>query len=824
MSSQRYNLYEEFTKQYVDLFGQTHSNRAKLFANAQAEWNAIKHDDNLINEKLKNYSSANMKRRGGLMNFWSKQMKPSTSSNTTSTSANTTSTSSNTTSTSANNTSTSSNTTSTSSNTTSTPDHLPNSSSSSAFSSSTFQQLGDNAGPQEVPSSPPSVATASTSFDGSTEIDTSFRTPAQHQRTDELHLVKDKLNKLYSLKSSGLLPHDSKKLINDLEKKQKQLEKNIHILKQDQHRKRKRRSQLKTALKQIVQDHPDAAETLKRFRREVPHRPSLEIDQPALLQTILDIAAPFAGADGRRRSDTLCSIKTLDDLCEELEKRGLHISRSSAYLRLLPRRSNTVEGKRHVNTVPVKLVRAQNMGRKKHIDSHFAAASINYLKDLANLFGSSSTLVISQDDKARVPLGLPAAKTQAPILMHLEYRIQLPDHDFVLADRHKLIPSVYAGLDFKNGSLSYSGPTFISIRSGKHDSSTAYSHFHDLKKCLKLDSFQEMAITNDGQMKPIVIIFTDGGPDENPRFPKPRSCYCSFFKENNLDCIFVATNAPGHSAYNPVERRMAPLSHDLSGLILPHDHYGTHLDNNGKTIDSDLEKKNFEKAGEVLAEVWSHTVIDQYPVIADYVPSTTVLMPGDPSEEWKSVHVRQSQYCLQIVRCDDVMCCGEWRTNLKNVLINGFLPPPVPYESNETGVNYVDQKKNEGSYGGLLQRLSLLLIAPMSTATMPFDYYCPSVIDKLTQRTCLKCNCYFPSKAANISHQKIHRKTYTLKKQSSSLTEIDDEPLAALAISDIESEIEELTMNDHEMSIEYDYGVELIHNYEAWSTSEFLEE
>ncbi|CAM4979531.1 unnamed protein product [Rotaria socialis] len=687
MSSQRYNLYEEFTRQYVDLFGQTHSNRAKLFANAQAEWNAIKHDDYLINEKLKNYSSANMKRRGGLMNFWSKQMKSSTSSNTTSTS-----------------------------------DHLHNSSSSSAFSSSTFQQLGDNAGPQEVPSSPPSVATASTSFDKSTEIGTSFRTPAQHQRTDELHFVKNKLNKLYSLKSSGLLPDDSKKLINDLEKKQKQLKKSIHILKQDQHRKRKRRSQLKTALKQIVQDHPDAAETLKRFRREVPHRPSLEIDQPALLQTILDIAAPFAGADGRRRSDTLCSIKTLDDLCEELEKRGLHISRSSAYLRLLPRRSNTVEGKRHVNTVPVKLVRAQNMGRKKHIDSHFSAATINYLKDLANLFGSSSTLVISQDDKARVPLGLPAAKTQAPILMHLEYRIQLPDHDFVLADRHKLIPSVYAGLDFKNGSLSYSGPTFISIRSGKHDSSTAYSHFHDLKKCLKLDSFQEMAITNDGQMKPIVIIFTDGGPDENPRFPKPRSCYCSFFKENNLDCIFVATNAPGH------------------------------------------------------------------------------------------------------IRCDDVICCGEWRTNFKNVLINGFLPPPVPYESNETGVNYVDQKKNEGSYGELLQRLSLLLIAPIPTATMPFDYCSPSVIDKLTQRTCLKCNCYFPSKAANISHQKIHRKTYTLKKQSSSLTEIDNELLAALEISDIESEIEELTMNDHEMSIEYDYGVELIHNYEAWPTSEFLEE
>ena len=31
-------------------------------------------------------------------------------------------------------------------------------------------------------------------------------------------------------------------------------------------------------------------------------------------------------------------------------------------------------------------------------------------------------------------------------------------------------------------------------------------------------------------------------------------------------------------------------------------------------------------------------------------------------------------------------------------------------------------------------------------------------------------------------------------------------------------------MNNHEISIEYDYGVELIHNYVEWSTSEFLEE
>ena len=33
------------------------------------------------------------------------------------------------------------------------------------------------------------------------------------------------------------------------------------------------------------------------------------------------------------------------------------------------------------------------------------------------------------------------------------------------------------------------------------------------------------------------------------------------------------------------------------GLILPHDYYGRHLDDNGKTIDKTLEVQNFKRAG-----------------------------------------------------------------------------------------------------------------------------------------------------------------------------------------------------------------------------------
>ncbi len=53
-----------------------------------------------------------------------------------------------------------------------------------------------------------------------------------------------------------------------------------------------------------------------------------------------------------------------------------------------------------------------------------------------------------------------------PLLMHIEYKVTLPDHDFVVASRHKLIPSVYTGFHIKDENVGCSGQTYIAIRSG----------------------------------------------------------------------------------------------------------------------------------------------------------------------------------------------------------------------------------------------------------------------------------------------------------------------------------------------------------------------
>ena len=84
--------------------------------------------------------------------------------------------------------------------------------------------------------------------------------------------------------------------------------------------------------------------------------------------------------------------------------------------------------------------------------------------------------------------------------MHIEYQVPLPDHDFVVGSRHKLIPSaignmkVVKGKYFTNDVVSYTGNTYIAIRSVKLADSSAFHHLRDLNKVRSFpkltDSFQ----------------------------------------------------------------------------------------------------------------------------------------------------------------------------------------------------------------------------------------------------------------------------------------------------------------------------------------------
>ena len=186
------------------------------------------------------------------------------------------------------------------------------------------------------------------------------------------------------------------------------------------------------------------------------------------------------------------------------------------------------EGKRHVTVAPIKLFWAQNNQHSNHPATKFPRATINALEEIAGLFGPKQITFRSQDEKAKVALTLPAANKQVPILIHMEYEVRLPDHDFKVAPIHKLTPSVIGVMEIKETiysreAVTYSGPTYVAIRSAKHSQSSALHHLQDMKRIRSLDEFGG-SYKNQGNDKPVMIVTVDDGPEENPRYMKTMEC------------------------------------------------------------------------------------------------------------------------------------------------------------------------------------------------------------------------------------------------------------------------------------------------------------
>ena len=217
-------------------------------------------------------------------------------------------------------------------------------------------------------------------------------------------------------------------------------------------------------------------------------------------------------------------------------------------------------------------------------------ATINALEELTGLFGPCEVTFHSQDDKAKVPIGITGASKPSLLLMHMEYKVISPDHDYIVASQHKLFLSVIGDMqvrenNFSEDAVTYSGPTYSVIRSAKQSGSSAYHHLQDMK-CMQLLNIFDGSFENNGEAKPVVMIVpVDGCFDENPRYTKTIECAIDYFLSQDLDEFFLATNALGRSAFNRSERRMVKFNKELNGVVLSHDNFWSHLNAKGADIE-----------------------------------------------------------------------------------------------------------------------------------------------------------------------------------------------------------------------------------------------
>ena len=636
-------------------------------------------------------------------------------------------------------------------------------------------------------------------------------TPAQTKLKSDVLVMEGALAKLLEAKLLGLESETSEKinkrivdLKSEIKKKKQELKRKVNIQKAV----KKYRNKKRTAEEALMKENPEVAKALKI--RENVGRPRVEEDQPGLLEDILKIATIGAACGDRRRDDLFRTVKTLDDLKKAIGDLGYQVSRQALYLRLLPRDARTVQGKKHVKTVNVRLVKPQNDLRKKHPDRMFGKESCKAVDELVTFFGPAAAVFAGQDDKSSVPLGVPCAKKQSSMLMSMRVRVRLPDHDFKVGKRHLLTPSVLAVCNITQDGVTYTGPTYVAIRSSKHNGSTAFSHNEDLQTLVQAEKEIFMSPGSDSSFKPIFVKSVDGGPDENPRYFNNIVMGCKTFSEMDLDCYIEVTNAPGLSAYNRCERRMYHLSKEMTALVLPYETFGSHLNKGGETVDEDLEKKNFKAAGEILAEVWNNLVIDNYGVKAEFIeePSKDETLNYTVTPYYRSRHILETRYMTIYLKCDDLACCSKPRTSVASFFPGRRIPALIPIHHTPTGPMPMeltpDINKKVISFPSLAMRIVLeSTLTPQALLTkfpkgVPYDVYMPTQQDRVERQICQVCGKYHSSiKSLNI-HKKICKKPKA-KKAATKAREI-------LIVSDTDSDSESDETSDEEIVEEVWYA------------------
>ena len=126
---------------------------------------------------------------------------------------------------------------------------------------------------------------------------------------------------------------------------------------------------------------------------------------------------------------------------------------------------------------------------------------------------------------------------------------RVADHDFT---KSSITPSVHYVIDIPEsieGSF-YRGQVHVGIKDNVFEPSSTWRHATELKSIFEI---------NQRIVRPLLLLYTDGGPDHNITFIKTQLSLIALFYSWDLDFI-CAVRTPHHSWENPVERIMAILN------------------------------------------------------------------------------------------------------------------------------------------------------------------------------------------------------------------------------------------------------------------------
>ena len=205
------------------------------------------------------------------------------------------------------------------------------------------------------------------------------------------------------------------------------------------------------------------------------------------------------------------------------------------------------------------------------------------------------------------------------------------------------------------------------------------------------------------------------------------------------------------------------LGKDLVGIVLDHKHFGNHLDEEKKTIDTEKEIANFKHCGEIVGKIWSESTIDGYPTDAKYVDPSSRLDKeaafDDYDEVFMDKHCFHGYYSLYFIKCYDFDCCGQWRSNVDDILSCREIPAPRYYIQSKGRLTFGEKHKDPPTnkhYSSFT--LIRTLDHGLNHEEKYFDDWNPQFSRQdLQSASCPVCKKYFPTKKLKDKHKRaIH--------------------------------------------------------------------
>ncbi|KAK6177156.1 hypothetical protein SNE40_015315 [Patella caerulea] len=258
-------------------------------------------------------------------------------------------------------------------------------------------------------------------------------------------------------------------------------------------------------------------------------------------------------------------------------------------LQFWPTNPNTITALRYTARFEVKFTIQSRQIRGQHEDSHYVAVQLQYIKAFAVKY-REFTDFLWIDDKAIVPIGEPGLPVSTGVRPHNHSlapksgpSISALDHDYNVCGA---IPSVTFKCDILEAASSsfFNGIAFVTVKDKVFSPSNAIRHGCETTNILRTHYSQDDTQVNAEH--PILIMYTDGGPDHRTTFGSVQIAAICMFMWLDLDFLITARTAPMGSWANLAERVNSNLNLALQNVSLSREHMTDNVEMKMRGINS----------------------------------------------------------------------------------------------------------------------------------------------------------------------------------------------------------------------------------------------